>query len=203
MPTDYIKDGTHYVGNVILGPDNGHALVFGHDGSFKVVTDPLSASPVEALSVSTSGDSTLTGTTSLVGNTSVTGTLSTSGALTTTGNPRATIAAVTNITTAGNETYTAAQFLTGIITRDPNGGSRTDATDTGTNLVSGLGLTADGQTAVVYLVNTADAAETITLSAGTDVTISNVGQTIAQNEAAILLVRRTAATTVTIYILGA
>jgi hypothetical protein len=117
--------------------------------------------------------------------------------------PRDNVSSVTDITTAGNETYTAAQILTGIITRDPSGAGRTDTTDTASNLVSGLGLAANGDTWKCYLINTADAAETITLAAGTGVTITNVGQTLAQNESALLIFRRTSATAVTLYIVGA
>lgn len=111
---------------------------------------------------------------------------------------------LTNITTAGNETYTAAQLATGIITRDPAGGARTDTTDTAAAIIAGTpALSADGDVLITYLINTADAAEAITLAGGTGVTISNVGQTIAQNEAAMLLFRRTSGTTITLYILGA
>lgn len=111
---------------------------------------------------------------------------------------------LTNITTAGNETYTAAQLATGLITRDPNGGGRTDTTDTAANILAALPVLAnDGDTFEVRLINTADAAEVITLAAGSNVTISNVGQTLAQNESALLLFRRTSSTTVTLYIIGA
>lgn len=110
---------------------------------------------------------------------------------------------VANVTTAGAGTYTAAQVAGGIITRDPAGAARTDTTPSAADLIAELGLDRDGATAVCYLINTADAAETITLAGGTGVTISNVGQTLAQNEAALLLFRRTSSTAVTLYILGA
>jgi len=110
---------------------------------------------------------------------------------------------VTNITTVGAGTYTAAQLLTGIITRDPSGAARTDTTDTALALISGLGLAADGDIFECILINTADAAEAITLAGGTDVTVNNAGQTLAQNESALLVFRRASATTVTLYIVGA
>ena len=115
------------------------------------------------------------------------------------------IGTVTDIVTAGAETYTAAQLATGLITRDPAGAGRTDTTDTATNLVAaaGLGLTANGDTRACYLINTADAAEAITLAGGTGVTVSNAGNTLLQNESAILLFRRTSATAVTLYVIGA
>lgn len=110
---------------------------------------------------------------------------------------------VANITTVGAGTYTAAQIAGGIITRDPAGAARTDTTDTAVALISTLALANDGDTFVCYLINTADAAEVITIAGGTDVTIANAGQTIAQNESVELLFRRTSATAVTVYVLGA
>jgi len=107
------------------------------------------------------------------------------------------------VTTVGNETYSAAQLAGGIIERDPNGSARTDTTDTAANLIATLKLQGNGETAECQLINTADAAETITLAGGTGVTLKNALQTIAQNECATLLFRRTAATTVDLYILGA
>lgn len=111
---------------------------------------------------------------------------------------------LTDITTAGAETYTAAQLATGVITRDPNGLARTDTTATATAIVEGTpALDTDGDILKCYVINTADAAEAITLAGGTGVTISNVGQTIGQNESALLIFRRTSATAVTLYIVGA
>ena len=102
------------------------------------------------------------------------------------------------------ETYTAAQIAGGIITRDPNGAARTDTTPTGTLLEAFLASTpANGDTLRCHLINTADAAEAITLAGGVGVTISNVGQTLEQNQAALLLFRRTAANTFTLYLIGA
>jgi hypothetical protein len=98
---------------------------------------------------------------------------------------------VTDITTAGAVTYSAAQLKGGIITRDPNGAARTDTTDTAANLVASFPDAVVGSTFTCYLVNTADAAEAITLSGGTGVTVSNAGQTVDQNESALLLFRFT------------
>lgn len=111
---------------------------------------------------------------------------------------------LTDITTAGAETYTAAQLATGVITRDPAGAARTDTTDTAANIIAGTpALSANGDCLACWLINTADAAEAITLAGGTGVTVSNVGQTLAQNESALLLFRRTSASAVTLYIIGA
>ncbi len=107
-----------------------------------------------------------------------------------------------NLTTAGDETYTAAQLKGGLITRDPNGAGRTDTTDTAANLITGLGLDDDGDSVQCRLVNTADAAEAITLQGGANVTVANAGQTVAQNESVLLIFRRTSASAVTLYVLG-
>lgn len=110
----------------------------------------------------------------------------------------------TTITTAGAATYTAANLASGMILRDPNGAGRTDLTDTAALIIAGTpALSADGDTLRCYLINTADAAETITLgSAALGVTYQNAALTIAQNECATLLIRRTSSTAVTIHILA-
>jgi hypothetical protein len=110
---------------------------------------------------------------------------------------------LSNITTAGAGTYTAAHIAGGLITRDPNGAARTDTTDTAVAIIAACDLSADGESATCHLINTADAAEVITLAGGAGVTVSNVGQTLAQNESAVLLFRRTSSSAVTLYILGA
>lgn len=110
--------------------------------------------------------------------------------------PRSTVA---NITTAGAGTYTAANLLTGRITRDPNGANRTDTTDTAANIIAaaGLALTADYQEKDCLIVNTADAAETITLAGGVGVTLKGA-ITIEQNTAIRIAILRTGAAAVTI-----
>jgi len=106
------------------------------------------------------------------------------------GNALVTKHTTTNVTTAGNATYTAAQLLGGRITRDPSGGARTDTTDTAANIVGAITDAAVGDTFMCILENTADAAEAITLSAGSGVTLERLdgtGGTIDQNGSAILL----------------
>ena len=115
--------------------------------------------------------------------------------------------ALADNTASSNQTYTAAQLVGGIITRDPNGGARTDTTATGTEIETELNAqgidVATGDTFTCLIVNTANGAEAITIGGGTGVAISNAGQTIAQNESALLLFRRTGANAFTCYILGA
>lgn len=111
---------------------------------------------------------------------------------------------VTDYTTAGNWTITPAALAGGIITRDPNGSARTDTFDTAANIIAGIpALSYDGACVCCYYINTADAAEAITFAVATGLTIANVGQTVAQNESALLVLRRASSTTIVVYILGA
>lgn len=99
--------------------------------------------------------------------------------------------AVTTITTAGAVTYTAAQMMGGLILRDPNGAGRSDVTPTAALLVAALPSYAqvNDLTFICHLINTANANETITLTAGDSVTLVPATITVAQNENALLLVR--------------
>lgn len=83
------------------------------------------------------------------------------------------------VTTAGAETYTAAELVGGMILRDPNGGAVTDTFPTAALLVALLnpGVNTGFDFA---LRNTANAAETITVQAGAGGTLSGVA-TIDQN----------------------
>lgn len=106
--------------------------------------------------------------------------------------------------TAGPVTYTTAQLAGGLVVRDPAGLARTDVLPAAADIIADLNLDADGDTFVFYFVNIADAAEAITFGgAPSGVTYANAGQTIGQNESAIILLRRTSPTTVTAYIVGA
>ena len=105
------------------------------------------------------------------------------------------------VTTAGNVTYTADQLTGGLILRDPNGGARSDVTPTAASIISAVKQNKTGSTFQLVIRNTADAAETITLTAGTGVTLSGT-MTIAQNNSRIFLVRIDSTTAVTIYSIG-
>lgn len=89
-------------------------------------------------------------------------------------------ATVTTDATAGARTYTAAEILGGLILRDPAGGARSDVTPTAALIVAALKNPVVGSSFEFTIRNTADAAETITLTGGTGVTISGTA-TIAQN----------------------
>lgn len=112
---------------------------------------------------------------------------------------------VTTDTTAGALTYTAAMLLGGIVLRDPNGAGRSDVTPTAALLVAAVPGAAIGQAFECTIRNTADAAETITLTAGSGVTLSGT-MTIAQNNSKRFLVVFTNVTAsseaVTFYSLG-
>jgi hypothetical protein len=98
-------------------------------------------------------------------------------------------------------TYTAAQLLGGLILRDPNGGARSDVTPDATDIIAAMAQAGAGNSFEFAIRNTADAAETITVTAGAGVTLSGT-MTIAQNNSKRFLCVVTGATTVTIYSLG-
>ncbi len=105
------------------------------------------------------------------------------------------------LNTAGNLTLTAAQLLGGLILRDPAGGARTDTTPTAALLIAAITQAKTGNSFEFTIRNTAGAAETITVAAGSDVTLSGT-MTIAQNNSKRFLAVVTSGTTVTIYSLG-
>ena len=113
------------------------------------------------------------------------------------------VLSVTDFTTAGNYAITAAALAGGIITRDPNGSARTDTFPLGTLIETAIPGLPVGAAFSCYYINTANGSEVITLAVATGVTINNVGQTLAQNEAALLIFRKTAEATFVVYILGA
>ena len=107
------------------------------------------------------------------------------------GRPVAQKLTVTTDATAGNVTYTAAQMLGGLILRDPAGAARSDVTPTAALLVAGLPGVAVDDVVECIVVNTADAAEVLTITAGTGVTLVPASVTPTQNEIARLLIRFT------------
>ncbi|MEW5802692.1 MAG: hypothetical protein AB1847_11390 [bacterium] len=113
---------------------------------------------------------------------------------------------VSSINTADVATYTASQLLGGLILRDPNGSSRSDLTPTGAQIAAalmdaGCGSTIAGLSFEFIIRNTADAAETITVTAGSGVTLSGT-MTIAQNNCRRFLCVMNDASNATIYSLG-
>jgi hypothetical protein len=106
---------------------------------------------------------------------------------------------------AQDNTLVVAQIAGGIVVHTSVTGAGTVTTDTAANIIagsSGVGaLTANGQCIACYYINDGD--QTLTFAGGTDVTVADTGQTIAAHEAALLIFRRTSATAVTLYIIGA
>ena len=100
-----------------------------------------------------------------------------------------------------NNTISAAQILGGIVVHTSATGSGTATTDTAANIIAGVPLTKNGQAIVCYYINDGD--QTITLAGGSSVTVSDTGQTIGENESAVLVFVRASSTTVTCHILGA
>lgn len=88
--------------------------------------------------------------------------------------------AAATVTTAGAATLTAAQLLGGIVLRDPNGDNRSDVLPTAALLVAAIAGCVVGTAFEFTIRNTADAAETITVAAGSGGTVSGTA-TIAQN----------------------
>ena len=112
---------------------------------------------------------------------------------------------VTTETTAAAVTYTAAQLKGGLILRNTNGAGRADLFPTAASIVAALPSAFVGQTFEVTIRNTAAAAETITMTTNTGLTLSGT-MTIAQNNQKPFLVRLTNVTAgaeaATIYSMG-
>jgi predicted RecA/RadA family phage recombinase len=97
--------------------------------------------------------------------------------------------------TAGPQTYTAADILGRTIVRDPNGASRTDVLPTAALLVAALPGVRIGDTVDCLIINGADAAETITLNAGSgggfDANQTAASRLIGQNASKVVRIRFT------------
>lgn len=103
--------------------------------------------------------------------------------------------APTSLATAGNETYTAAQLATGIIVRDCSGAGRTDTLPTAALLVAAQIRPAVGDILRCLIVNGSDAAEAITIGAGTgggfDANQTAASRVIPQNASKVIHIRLT------------
>jgi len=112
---------------------------------------------------------------------------------------------VTTKNTAGDVTYTATEIKGGMILRDPNGGARADLFPTAAAIVAAITGAVIGSSLEVTIRNTADAAETITMTTNTGLTLSGT-MTIAQNNSKRFLLVCTnvtpASEAVTVYSLG-
>lgn len=103
--------------------------------------------------------------------------------------------APSSIATAGPETYTAAQILSGVIVRDPAGAARTDTLPTAALLVAAVKNAKVGDMVRVLIVNGADGIEAITLAAGAggafDANQTAASRVIPQNASKLVYVRLT------------
>lgn len=81
----------------------------------------------------------------------------------------------TIVDTAGNVIYTAASLINGLLVRDPNGADRTDTTPDASQIVAAIPGAVVGTSFLFTVYNTADAAETVTLALGTNVTDNGIG----------------------------
>lgn len=114
---------------------------------------------------------------------------------------------VTTEATAAAVTYTAASIIGGLILRDPNGAARADLVPTAAAIIAAL--TQNERPPVVgasfwfSIRNTADAAEAITVTTNTGITLSGT-MTIAQNNTRefLAVVTGVGSPAVTIYSLG-
>lgn len=89
---------------------------------------------------------------------------------------------VTTNTTASDQTFSAAQIIGGMILRDPNGAARADLLDTAANIVAAVPGAVAGTAFEFAIQNDANAAETITITTNTGLTLAGT-MTIAQSNA--------------------
>lgn len=111
------------------------------------------------------------------------------------------LSTVSTVTDASAVTFTAAQVVGGLILRDPNGAGRADLVPTVASLYTELARPEAGQSFEFTIRNTADAAETITVTTNTGWTLSGT-MTIAQNNSKRFLVVFASPTAATLYSLG-
>ncbi|MCJ7510766.1 MAG: hypothetical protein MUP14_07770 [Dehalococcoidia bacterium] len=107
---------------------------------------------------------------------------------------------VTNVDAQDN-TLSAAQIAGGIVVHTSETGGGTVTLDTAANIIAAFPGIGTGDSVKCYYVN--DGTEILTLATATGTTIFDAGQTIAANEAAILVILVTSSTTVTVYSIGA
>ena len=112
---------------------------------------------------------------------------------------------VTTKATAAAVTYTAAEVLGGLILRDPAGAGRADLLPSAADLVAAINGAEVGTAFEFSIRNTADAAETITVTTNTGLTLSGT-MTIAQNNSkrfcAVITAIASGSEAVTVYSLG-
>lgn len=101
---------------------------------------------------------------------------------------------------AQNHTLTHGNILKGIVVHTSETGTGAVTTDTASNIISNLGLTANHQTVKCYYIN--DGSQTLGFAGGSGVTVSDAGNTLLENESCTLLFQRTGAAAVKLHIIG-
>lgn len=103
--------------------------------------------------------------------------------------------AAASYSTAGPQTYTAADIIGRTIVRDPNGASRSDVLPTAALLVAAVPGVQVGDVIDCLIINGADAAETITIGAGAggtfDANQTAASRIIGQNASKLVRIRFT------------
>ncbi len=144
------------------------------------------------------------GPTQLDGTLTVGGTLSVTGVTTLTGQVIAADPVVTNLDVndvdAEDDTLLAADIKGGLTIHTSVTQAGNVQIDTAANIVAGVPLSNNGDTAMMYYVN--DGAFALTFDVNTGLTISDVANTLAPDSACIMIFRRTDATNVVMHIIG-
>lgn len=108
-----------------------------------------------------------------------------------------------DVTLTGDTVLTAAQMLRGLLAIDPGGANRNITTPTAAQIIAAVKGGSTNNSWFLIVRNSADAAETLTLVAGTGVTLKTGNtNTVTQNNTKIFLVRITSSTTVGIVSIG-
>ena len=106
---------------------------------------------------------------------------------------------VTDVDARHNTEVTAAQINGGIVVHTSATGAGNVTFTDAANIISGCSLDSDGQCIKLYYINDGNQELTLADSSRGDTTIADTGNTILENEAAILLIRRTSATAVKVF----
>ncbi len=97
-------------------------------------------------------------------------------------------------------TLAAADILAGINVHTSASSGGTVTVDTAANIIANVPLEKDNECITSYYINDGD--QTVTFAVATGTTIADTGNTVLINESAVLIWRRTSATTVVLYIVS-
>ena len=101
---------------------------------------------------------------------------------------------------AQHNTLSAAEIKGGIVVHTSVTDEGTVTTDTASNIISGVPLSADGDCVKVYYINDGD--QDLVFAGGTNVTVADTGTLCLGDEGVVLIFRRTGAAAVTMYLIG-